>query len=90
MIEVDDNFDAPELMDEDMFNGDNGDVADNCNGGGSDQVKFQNKSKLCMNSYTAALIFVCIELIKCKSIMTRNILCTFTNHLHLNIVSSFI
>lgn len=44
--EVDDNFDAPELMDEDTFDGDNGDVADNCNVGGSDQDNHEERRAL--------------------------------------------
>ena len=42
-IEVDDDFDTPTLMDEEVFYDDNG-ARDNCNGnGGENEVKLFNK-----------------------------------------------
>jgi len=46
LIEVDDNFDTPQLMDEDVLEDDNGDAGNICgeNDTENEQVKVQNKN----------------------------------------------
>ena len=46
LIEVDDNFDTPQLMDEDVLEDDNGDAGNICgeNDTGNEQVKVQNQN----------------------------------------------